>query len=225
MTTLTTPRRATLWGSTTDPVFEHWMASGLVWLPERGMGRFKVTGQPYDAEYFEKYRGYSETALGHELTTLRLELCSRHADMGTAPWIDVGIGAGQFIESCEAECYGYDINPVAIEYLDRLGIFRDPYEQEFYAATFWDSLEHIPDVHGILAKVTDWVFVSLPIFRDDQHAIRSKHFRPDEHCWYWTREGFLAWMAEHGFICREHNTMESLAGREDIHSFAFRRVE
>jgi len=68
-------------------------------------------------------------------------------------------------------------------------------------------------------------FVSLPIFRDAHHARTSKHFRPDEHYWYWTRAGFI-WFAERcGFSVIEHNTMESLAGREDIETFVLARRE
>ena len=67
------------------------------------------------------------------------------------------------------------------------------------------------------------VFLCLPLFTGPEHVLRSKHFRPDEHYWYWTYEGLLWWMGEHGFTCIEHGTPESLLGREDIHTFVFNR--
>jgi hypothetical protein len=137
--------------------------------------------------------------------------------------VDIGIGSGQFVDAC-SDCYGYDVSPQAEEWLERRGRWFDPYDRRFPVATFWDSLEHIPDPEPILSNVARWAFVAMPIYRDVQHVVQSKHFRPGEHCWYFTRDGLIGFMAEYGFECVLHDTRESLLGREDIHSFAFKRV-
>jgi SAM-dependent methyltransferase len=209
-----------------DPVFASWVSGDLVWLPERGMGYYPVTEQPYDAAYFEKYRGYAETELGRQLTAQRVAMVCRHLLPG-AVVLDVGIGSGQFVEAIAEAGWaslGFDINPAGVEWLLEGGRFWDPREQAVEALTFWDALEHIPDPAAYLAGAREWVFVSLPIFDGPEQVLRSKHFRPDEHCWYWTREGLINWMAHHRFRCVEHNTNETLLGREDVHSFAFRRI-
>jgi len=90
--------------------------------------------------------------------------------------------------------------------------------------TLWDVLEHIPNYQLLLANVREWLFVSLPIFRDAEHVLRSKHFRPTEHCWYFTRDGLVYAMKQCGFELVAESTFETDLGREDIGTFAFQRV-
>lgn len=102
-------------------------------------------------------------------------------------------------------------------------LFIDPYKVACRAVTLWDVLEHIPDYPALLANVREWLFLSLPIFRDAEHVLRSKHFRPDEHCWYWTRDGLVHAMKQCGFALKSESRIETELGREDIGTFAFRR--
>jgi hypothetical protein len=88
----------------------------------------------------------------------------------------------------------------------------------------WDVLEHISDFQPLLVNVREWLFLSLPIFTDAKHALRSKHFRPDEHCWYFTRDGLVFAMKMCGFVLISESSVETDLGREDIGSFAFRRI-
>ena len=206
----------------TDQVFLHAVQTDLVWLPERGMGFYPVIEQPYDQAYWDKYVGYADTDLGRELTQSRINLVNSYTK---AEVVDVGIGCGDFIMSRPVNTYGFDINPVGVAWLKERGLWRDPTGEIVFAVSFWDVLEHIPDPAAILDNVERFVFVSLPLFTGPEHVLGSKHFRRDEHCWYWTYDGLLWWMGEHGFECLEHCTPESLLGREDIHTFVFRRKE
>lgn len=205
----------------TDATFVRWAQDGLVWLPLRGMGYLRVEANPYDAEYFARYEAYADTEMGRALNAARLELVERYASSVTV--IDIGIGCGQFVES-RPHARGYDINPVGVAWLQARGWFRDPRADPADALTFWDSLEHINNAAAFVASAREWVFVSLPIVPGNGPPRPEwKHYRPDEHCWYWTRSGFIEWMREQGFRCVEHNLMETMLGREDIGSFAFRR--
>ena len=65
------------------------------------------------------------------------------------------------------------------------------------------------------------LFVSIPVFKDMPHVLRSKHFRPDEHYWYFTGLGFVLYMLRHGFHLIAVDDFETRIGREDIMSFAF----
>lgn len=210
-----------------DRVFEAWLEEELVWLPERGMGYFPVrTGtKPYDAKYFDKYTGYRDLPTFEALNRARCELVARHAGQYTTV-CDVGIGDGAFIEARGIRwTLGYDVNPKGVDWLKTNGAWCDPYARPVEAVSFWDCLEHIHDPAPLLANVEGWVFVSLPIVPGDGPPPKGwKHFRPDEHCWYFTRKGFIAWMREHGFECVEVNANETIAGREDVEAFAFRRV-
>ncbi len=196
-------------------------ANRLTWLPQSGIGYLPVTASPYDRAYFQKYQGYAQTLTGIWLNAARVRMVARHWEM--TELLDVGIGSGQFVAS-RPGTLGFDINPAAIQWLDDRGSFLDPYHTVVRAACFWDSLEHIPDPSGVLSNVSQRVFVSLPIFHDLEHALSSKHFRPDEHCWYFTQRGFLLFMRLHGWSLVEWNNVETQLGREDINSFAFRRV-
>ena len=141
--------------------------------------------------------------------------------------IDVGIGSGAFVElrrDRRRTTYGYDINPAAIYWLEERMLLVDPYLVAFDAMTLWDVLEHIEDFQPLLANVREWLFLSLPIFHDADHALRSKHYRPEEHCWYFSRDGLVTAMSMCGFALVSESTVETDLGREDIGTFAFRRI-
>jgi hypothetical protein len=140
---------------------------------------------------------------------------------GSMNLVDVGIGGGRFVQ--EQRCLGFDVNPSAIEWLEKDGTWCNPYKEKVDCATFWDSLEHIHDPAPLLANVRKYVFISMPIYYHANHILRSKHFRKDEHCWYFTRNGLKWFMAQFGFTCVEWNTMEQPL-REDIESFVFMRM-
>lgn len=219
------------WAQYPDPTFSRWALDELVWIPEVGMGYLPVKGDPYGDDYFDKYAEYAQTAMGRRLTVSRIELVRRHAFGDFPTIIDIGIGCGDFIERAnetwkESPVVGFDVNRAAVEWLTDRGLYRNPYESAFEVATFWDVIEHVPDVHRILTNVTGWVFAALPIVPGVGPPPPDwKHLRRDEHCFYWTRDGFIRWMGAQGFVCAEHGTPESIIGREDIHSFAFRRTE
>lgn len=202
--------------------FSQEIKSGLVWLPELGMGRYPVPKtRPYDEEYFSRYQELADTDLGRELTAARIRLVARHY---TGPVLDVGIGAGQFV-TARPETKGFDVNPAGVEWLKERGAWANLYRDRYPALTFWDSLEHIdrPDIAA--GRAEKWVFVSVPIFSGAEHVIRSRHFRRDEHIWYWTHDGLVNWFGEQGFKLVEHNRLETVLGREGIGSYAFTRIE
>ncbi len=180
----------------------------------------------YDEAYWAKYQHMADTDMGRALTQARIDLVARHYD---GPLLDVGIGSGQFIvgrlSSRGRNTYGYDVNPLAIEWLKERALYLNLYKESVRALSFWDALEHIPDPGAAVARAGEWVFVSLPIFDGPEDCLASKHFRPGEHLWYWTHGGFVRWMERQGFECVEHNVIESDLGRDGIGSYAFRRLE
>jgi methyltransferase family protein len=149
------------------------------------------------------------------------------------PLADIGIGSGAFIEKRwerKQTTFGYDVNPVGIKWLKDRDLFVDPYdysaqpgEVALSSMSLWDVLEHMPDYPRLLANVREWLFLSLPIFRDADHVLRSKHFKPLEHCWYFTSQGLLIAMERCGFALVTESDFETELGREDIGSFVFRR--
>jgi hypothetical protein len=217
---------AAVWDTPRDEMLLRDMSASLVWLPAHGYGYLNVTEQPYDADYFAKYEGYAQTEMGRDITAARVNLIRRHLQ-NDAVIVDVGIGCGDFLLAVRdagfTNAMGFDINPAGVKWLAGRGLYYSNPEYP-YALTFWDSLEHIPDIDNVLRGV-EFVACSLPIVPGDgPPPLDWKHYRPDEHCWYFTHAGFLSWMVRKGFRCVEHSQIETQIGREDIHSYAFRRV-
>ncbi|WP_277972432.1 methyltransferase domain-containing protein [Pantoea agglomerans] len=195
-------------------------ARELVFLPELGIGRYPVKKKrPYDRHYFANYQRLASTQMGHALTRSRIDLVARHYD---GPLLDVGIGAGQFVATRPTTA-GYDVNPAGIEWLKSRGSWADLYAGTWAALTFWDALEHIDDPGAAVSRAAKWVFVSIPVFHNMEHLLQSRHFKKDEHIWYFTHAGLLRWFDAQGFDCREWNEAETTLGRDGIHSYAFER--
>lgn len=207
-----------------QPIF--WTAvDDLIWFPRRGYGYYNVADPlaPYDRAYWEKYVNYACTDLGGQLTMFRVKLVKEFLP-AHVPLIDVGIGCGQFIQSVEHLAYGFDVNPVAVDWLQQCGAWADPRQTSgMFALTFWDSFEHIQSPMEMLERRPAFVFMSLPIFRDADHVRRSKHFRRDEHFWYFTTWGLIREMNRAGYGCARFCDDETRLGREDIGTFVFYR--
>lgn len=198
--------------------FDSLRANTLQWLPELGLGWFPVQASPYDAAYWQRYLRMDRTPVAEQLTRDR---CAWVRRFWAGVVCDIGIGGGRFVRDLDA--FGFDVNPHAVHWLKDSGRWKDPYRSQVDAITCWDSLEHIHDPAPLLANVGAWVFTSLPIFEGPEHVLRSKHYRRDEHCWYFTREGLMRFMAGHGFDYVAECDMEQQAGREDILTYAFHR--
>lgn len=193
------------------------MESKLLWFPKLGIGYYPVEDTPYDQAYFEKYVGYEDTEIGKKLNQSRVDLVNKY-DYDSI--VDIGVGSGQFIKAIDG-ALGYDINPYAIEWLRSAKRWYTFTEVD--AMTFWDCLEHIHNPTELLSLAKKYVFVSCPIYKDKEHILRSKHFRPDEHCWYFTADGLCTFMSNFDFELVESNRIEEECGREDIGTFVFKR--
>jgi hypothetical protein len=138
--------------------------------------------------------------------------------------LDIGIGCGDFIET-NGFSKGYDICERARLWLKDRFLYVDPYTEKLdhiASVTFFDSLEHIRDIEGILKLISGKVVViSIPIFDGLRDAVASKHFRADEHFHYFTREGLISLMGSFGFKLQGLSDGESRLGREGILTFSF----
>jgi hypothetical protein len=192
---------------------------GLEWDNKMWCGYLDIIPREYDAAYFDKYAGYEDTSLGKMITKARIEFVNA---IHKGEVLDIGIGSGHFVSN-RSRTYGYDVNPKGVAWLKERGLYRDPQEGWFPAYSFFDSFEHIKDPSPLLRAMSIGakVFISIPIFNDMAHILRSKHFRPDEHYWYFTGLGFVKYMGLHDFRLLDVDDFESRLGREDIKSFAF----
>lgn len=205
-------------------------AHRLVWLEEAGVGFFPCRPDGvYDAAYFERYADQADSDVGRALMRARVDLVRKHIGFAwrTHEILDVGIGSGAFIDAVlaeDGEAVGYDVNPAGIEWLSDRGRLRCLYSGERYpVVTFWDVLEHMEDPRPALAACSGIAFVALPIFNDAAHVLRSRHYRRDEHYWYFTREGFRRFAQDEGFDVVDIVATETALGREGIETFVLVR--
>jgi hypothetical protein len=174
----------------------------------------------YNGDYWNKCAGYEDSEIALKISKGRIEFVDRHY---SGEVLDIGVGCGEFIKKRNGT-YGYDINPKAVEWLLECGLYRDCFS-DFDAFTMWDVLEHVetPEQYFINIRPASFLFLSLPIFGDLAKIRESKHYRPGEHLYYWTRDGLIEWMLLHKFELCGHSDFETQAGRESIESFAFRK--
>lgn len=183
------------------------------------------TSVEYKDEYFQKYINYEGSEISKKLNKFRTEITSKYV----STLLDIGIGSGEFIKSSKITVFGYDINPVGIDWLNKRNIFLDPYTsnlEHIQGISFWDTLEHIPEPSKLLNKILpkQYVFISIPIFENLKEIKKSKHYRLNEHYFYFTTEGLKRFLGDHNLHCLEIRNDETLAGRENIISFVFQRL-
>lgn len=196
----------------------------LVLLPDQGMAYQRDQSQiiAYDEAYMNKCASYEGTEICDAIHDGRIAFVDKY--VSGKPVLDIGVGCGEFVKR-RPLTWGYDVNPAAEQWLRGRGLWSD----EFYryaGYTFFDVIEHIPDATEYFSKIRDdsYLFTSLPIFEDLARIRESKHYRPGEHLYYWSEQGFVSWMRVRGFELLERSDFETQAGRENILSFAFRRV-
>lgn len=193
----------------------------FIWDVDKKSGFLRILPREYDAEYFHKYEEYSKTPMGETLTKERASFVNK---WHSGKLLDIGVGNGQFLKA-RGNTYGYDINPVAVQMLKDMGKYVDLKDAIFPAYSFFDSFEHIKNHSSLLKSVSPetLIFMSIPIFKDLQHIFSSKHFRTDEHYWYFTTQGLIRYMGDYGFSCLHVDSFEIRCGREDIWSFVFEK--
>lgn len=197
------------------------LSSGLIWFPEKGIGYLKPTkGFVYGPEYEEDFRQKGLTELGKKINEARVEFVEKFV---TGELLDFGCGAGTFIRTRGKDrTLGFDIMKGPVKWLKKERIYKDPLTYTG-SLCFWDSLEHLnrPDLAVLQSR--EWVFISMPVYEDPTQLLKSKHFKPNEHIWYWTRSGLTMWMHFLGFDRLSTSWVESELGREGVSSFAFKR--
>lgn len=204
---------------------EKLMREGLVWFPEEGMGWYPVKRTHYDDDYFNAYVRMEYTEIGECLNKFRVELVNKHTK-GLV--LDIGIGCGTFIKR-RGRCVGYDICPKATYLLMRKDLYFNPYNggvvwSKIKGVTFFDTLEHLEWPELIFNNISrQFIFLTMPIFRDFEHLVGSKHLKKDEHFLYFTDRGIIKYMANYGFELLERHENEMQCGREDIMAYVFRR--
>jgi len=167
----------------------------------------------YDYEYFyNMLRMYSPTA--KEICRIRWEFV-KDAEAKTV--LDYGSGCGFFkaFAPRDIKVDTTDLMPVP-----QTGIVHDHYD----LITFWDVLEHIPDLTSMkdIMSKADFVAASVPIKPPGMLWKNYKHFKPGEHIHHFQQDYLEAVMELFNFTLVKSGTPEC-PPREMIGSFLFKR--
>ena len=156
----------------------------------------------YNRKYWLRYLKQSKSELGQKIYQERWKIISRYLDKGTL--LDYGCGPGAFNAAGgdEFQKFGYDINP-------HCGFKYYP-DHEWDAVTFWDSLEHIPNFYSLIRTLNPkWLFIATPNLESVRHdVLKWKHYRPDEHIYYFDRHSLKIILKSLGYFIREINFTE-----------------
>jgi len=204
---------------------------GILNITDRGVAYQRNMGAriEYDRNYLESCKRKNiEQPFTKSINDQRIMLVDKY--MGRVPFtlgdpvLDIGCGSGLFVTS-RKNTYGFDINPATAQLLKISQLYSDEFEK-FYGFCMWDTLEHIGDPENFYFRrmpEQSMLFVSIPIIDDISRVPGWHHYRPNEHLYYFTEQGFVDWMQAQRFQLLETLNFETTAGRTDIKTFVFKK--
>jgi len=207
-----------------DKDFARLLQNTLLWLPEYGYGYLKPNVNfKYDNNYIDKFKQYEKLERTVHLNNLRVNLVNEY--IGKEGWLlDFGCGCGTFIKQRGDNTFGYDVALETCMWLRENKLEFDPICSTFIDnICFWDSLEHVNEPDSILNQILNYAFISMPVYKNGESVLKSKHYKPNEHIYYFTIEGLIRFMEMKHFTCVKHLDLEGQIGREEIETFVFRR--
>lgn len=165
----------------------------------------------YDKEYSDsRYSGFDDRG-----NILNLRLGYIIGSIGEIPksLMDIGYGNGDFLECCRGcipNLYGNDIQP-AYPLKDGITFVEDITNQEVDVITFFDSLEHFPDIEFVKDLKCKYAVISLPWCTkgfDLYWFMNWKHRKPDEHLYHFDEVSLERFMNRQGYTKINHCNLE-----------------
>ena len=177
----------------------------------RGFRQFDLTPRvTYDRAYLDaRYAAIDDRV--RALAARRVWVLSQFVPTG-GELIDFGCGTGRVVEAATGKwaSSGCDlVHPSPFTWLSR---GRLDWPGRWDVATFFDSLEHVPDPDVLMRELNPtWVMISVPWCHrpgDPAWFMRWKHRRPGEHLWHWGRESLDGFFASLGYRPVMHSSFE-----------------
>lgn len=181
----------------------------------------------YDKTYLNKCLGYEGSDISNKINDGRIKAVAKYSGE-THRCLDIGIGSGEFIKrrnKYDRITFGTDVNRSAIDWLKEFKCLREDLT-EFDCFTMWDVLEHVETPESYFKRMSKGsvLYVSIPIFESLNDIVESRHYRPNEHLYYFTHAGFVAYMNNWGFRILEVQDFETKAGRENIKTYICKKT-
>ena len=182
---------------------------------------------PYDRAYYNQCLEFDKTWQGRAVRKHRVRMVKKAVSFRKLKsyCLDVGCGTGSFIKELnrlsQIQTEGIDVCEYAIQWLHQNDLM--PSRSEYNILTFWNSFQEIENNIAVIENYhPQFVAMSLPIFQDKENIVRSRHFKPEEVCWYYTLDGLYNTMKEIGYSLLSANKDEDMkCDQIGIHSFIF----
>jgi len=167
----------------------------------------------YYVDYYNKLsvksRAMAHARLGYVLTTTDI---IRSAEKRV---LDVGFGNGDFLRACADagltpfgyDKYATDLGDARIRTSTAPCVLNEPYD----VITFFDALEHFPEIGFVKDLRTRFLTISVPWLHftiDSAEFLRWKHRKPHEHLHHFTEESLRAFMLASGYTYVHHCNVE-----------------
>ena len=143
--------------------------------------------------------------------------------------LDVGYNTGGFLKLAlqyEYKPYGIEVNKYAIKqspWIQNIS-WDEVGDIDFKLVSFFDSLEHMRNLEVLRSMRTAFILVSFPDVGDrDIEALKTwKHYRPNEHLFYFNRYTLKGLMNNIGYDLIVYENVEGPI-REDITTGIFKK--
>jgi hypothetical protein len=161
----------------------------------------QVNGHPikYDKKYIAE--GLATFPLAKSMGFLRLGFLVGSIKEIPSSICDIGYGCGDFLVACEGliknrsgiEINGWDLPP---------DCSRGDYYSYYDVFTFYDSLEHFPEIDFIKNLRCKYLVITVPSCNhgeNDEWFSKWKHRKPNEHIWHFNASSLSNQMINCGF--------------------------
>lgn len=181
----------------------------------------------YDANYVATYDTEAYRRDNDRLQAMRYAFAVACHGRTPGKIFDYGCGNLAFVNYARQSSWavGYDITglPGTVTELQPASVY-----------TFWDALEHVPDLDAVLSAIDcETICISLPWCHYHREGLqwfeKWKHRKPNEHLHHFNADSLTQLLAKHGFTnCRALSFHEDIVRKGDgnlpnILSMGFRK--
>lgn len=159
----------------------------------------------YNLKYVqERYDTLADRGL--KMSFLRLGVLLSQVPGDVSSVLDVGYGNGSFLDACASvgiKTFGTDVSGYPLEG-SRHTFLENPWSKriQYHVVTFFDSLEHIPDLSFIGRIQARFIMISVPWFHPslgEEWFLRWKHRRPGEHLHHFSEGSVVRFFNSFGY--------------------------
>lgn len=159
----------------------------------------------YDSRYISTYDTPAYRKNSELLQALRFGFVAACHGRPVKSIIDTGYGAGDFMKFARQqvpEVYGIDVTGLPVPE----GCLKIDDYLKVDVCTWWDVLEHIPDISFLKTLNCETVVISLPNCRieekgEEWFANEYPHRKPGEHIRHFSEDSLIATMLNYGWKC------------------------